>query len=228
MGEGHPAARIPGTDRFINMGHLHPRGAGMGGVNTPEDLVVLDLNLKKISGKYEHMNEAMIHAAIFKARPDVGAVIYSHPRYCNAFASLAMPIPSYGEGIPIWDSDGAIVDERRGSGLVKALGQSNAILLRNPHSLVVCAADVKDAMALVYYIEVKARKDYLSLMLGKIMGGDNFSFKPEHYGKQMETDPRIEYEHLLISVDDFGIEVEHSDLWRFLHEKNIAPGLTTK
>ncbi len=221
FGEGHPSARIPGTNRMITMGHLHPRGAGMGGVKTIDDLVLLDTDLRKISGKWEHMNEASIHAAIYKARSDVGGVIYAHPPFCNTFASLGVPIPTYGSHIPIWDSRGAIIDAAKGQGLVKALGNSNAILLKNPSSLVVAAADVIDAVQLVYSIENRASRDYRSLTLGIALKGRDFVLDPEFYLEKGPSDPRVSHEKSTIMVDDFDMEVQHADLWRFMYEKNI-------
>lgn len=213
---GHPSQRIPGTDRFIIMGHLHPQGKGMGGVRSREELVVLDTGLRKISGRWEKMNEAMVHAAIYRARPDVNGVTYVHPFFADLFAAVNRPVPTYQDSIPIWDSKGAIADPGRGEGLVKALGDKDAILLRNPHSLVTCADSVRDATVMATMIEQNARRDYHALTL---VG--------EEYRSVIKDDPkrppRFPWKDFVYHVDDFDMDVMHFDLWKQLYERHVAP-----
>ena len=212
--EGHPSARIPKSNRFITMGHLHPRGMGMNGVKTIDELVVLDTNMKKIWGKYEVMNEAIIHAAIFKARPDVGGVVYSHPPYCNAFANANKPIPRFGTETPVWDSKGAVENPERAAGMVKALGNKNAILLKDLNSLVTCGDTVKDAVVMVYMIERMAMEDYRSLLIG--MSSQDKTKPPRN--------PRYPAKDFTYRVDEFGGDVVHFDFWKYLWDKHIARG----
>src|SRR5262245_29493875 len=76
---GHVSARIPGTD------HIVIKGRGEGEValryTTPDDLVICDLDGKKVDGR-EDLNppgETRIHTAILKARPEINCVIHVHP-----------------------------------------------------------------------------------------------------------------------------------------------------
>ncbi|MCL5067550.1 MAG: class II aldolase/adducin family protein [Thaumarchaeota archaeon] len=212
---GHTSQRIPGTDRFIIMGHLHPFGRGMNGVLSLDQLVVMDTNLNKISGKWEKMNESEVHAAIYRARPDVNGVAYVHPFYADIFAGLNMPIPTYGENIPIWDSKGAIADRERGEGMIKAMGKADAILLRNPHSLVTAASNVRNAAVMAAFIEGVAKRDHYALTL-----------EGQKYVETIKGDtrrkPRYPFPGFSYHVDEFNIPVIHFDLWQELCERHLG------
>ena len=76
---GHVSARIPGTDQIVIKG----RGEGEVALRytTPDDLVVVDMDGKKIDGR-EDLNrpgETEIHTALYRARPEVNCVIHVHP-----------------------------------------------------------------------------------------------------------------------------------------------------
>lgn len=219
--EGHTSARIPGTDKFIIMGHMHPRGSGMGGVKSVQDLVVMDTNMNKISGAYEPMNEAIIHAYIYRNRPDVGGVVYAHPHHCGLFATIMKPIPSFGDTIPVWDSKGAIADPERAEGFVKAIGNRNAILLKNTDSLITASSTVRDATVMVYNIEIAAKKDHDAIVFGKLYDGPGFVYQPSYYMPQISKDPRYPMKGNLTRVDEIGADVIHTDMWKFLRERNL-------
>lgn len=208
FGEGHPSARIPGTDNVIVPGHIHPYGRGMGGVKSIEDLIVVNTKLKKISGKYDSMNELTVHTAVYKERPDVGGVVYSHPPHCDVFGELNIPIPTFGNNIPIWDSKGPIADEARGKAFAKNLGKKDAILLRNPFSLVAVAPTIREAVVMVYWCEKNAARQYKSMQLGKIPPGPKID---------------VRFKGFITYVEEFDMVVNHGDLWRYLYEKNISP-----
>ena len=46
----------------------------------------IDINGKKLAGKRERSSEFLMHAAIYKARPNINAVIHAHPPNATAFA----------------------------------------------------------------------------------------------------------------------------------------------
>src|SRR3954466_12719873 len=71
---GHLSARIPGTDRVL----IQPRDASRAGL-TPEEIVVVDLDGKQLSGNVVAPTETEIHLGVYRARPDIGAVAHGHP-----------------------------------------------------------------------------------------------------------------------------------------------------
>ena len=74
-GSGHLSARIPGTDTFL----INPRFAGV--LADPKDICTVTFDGKRIAGKGPIPSESPIHAAVYRARPDVGSVIHCHARY---------------------------------------------------------------------------------------------------------------------------------------------------
>ncbi len=77
---GNISAKIPGTDTFL----IKPSGARMEALK-PKDLVLVDLNGNKIGRELQVSLETPMHAAIYKVRRDVQAVIHTHPPIATAF-----------------------------------------------------------------------------------------------------------------------------------------------
>lgn len=68
------------------------------GFLTPDMITIVDMNGNQIDkeNKYKRTSEILVHLAIYKMRPDVKAVIHSHPPHATAFAIANIPLP---EGI---------------------------------------------------------------------------------------------------------------------------------
>jgi ribulose-5-phosphate 4-epimerase/fuculose-1-phosphate aldolase len=77
---GNISARIPGTDTFL----IKPSGGYMK-LLKPEELVLVDLEGNKIRGESNVSMETPIHAAIYRARKDVQAVVHTHAPTATAF-----------------------------------------------------------------------------------------------------------------------------------------------
>ena len=86
---GNLSARIPGRDAFAitpsNYDYMAMTGA---------DICVLDFNLGRIEGQRAPSVESGMHAGIYRARPDVQAVVHTHQVYASALALIAAPTPA--------------------------------------------------------------------------------------------------------------------------------------
>jgi L-ribulose-5-phosphate 4-epimerase len=60
----------------------------------PDDICVLDFKLNSLEGTRKPSVESGMHAAIYKARPDVNAVIHTHQVYASALTLIRTPIPA--------------------------------------------------------------------------------------------------------------------------------------
>jgi L-fuculose-phosphate aldolase len=95
--EGNHSARLGGpgdNSRFL----CTPTGISKGMLD-PEDLIVCNGEGEQIEPNNRGRrptSEIKVHLAIYKKRPDVGAVIHSHPPHATAFAIAGIPVP---EGI---------------------------------------------------------------------------------------------------------------------------------
>lgn len=63
------------------------------GFMKPEDICKVDYEGKQLAGTKKRTSEVLLHLAVYKARPDVNAVVHSHPPHATAFAVAQEPIP---------------------------------------------------------------------------------------------------------------------------------------
>lgn len=61
---------------------------------TPDDVCILDIELKKIEGQLSPSVESGMHGAVYKARPDVHAIVHTHQAYVSALTLIKAPIPA--------------------------------------------------------------------------------------------------------------------------------------
>src|SRR6478672_6508994 len=76
---GHVSARSADGRHVL----MKPNGLGLEEVR-PEDVLVLDLEGTRLAGEGPVHLEYVLHTEIYKARPDVGSVVHSHPPYATA------------------------------------------------------------------------------------------------------------------------------------------------
>ncbi len=62
------------------------------GMMSPEDMVITDLDGKKISGQRNPSSEMPMHALIYRLRPDVNAICHAHPPTATAYAAAGLPL----------------------------------------------------------------------------------------------------------------------------------------
>ena len=60
----------------------------------PENICVLDFELKVLEGEMKPSIESGMHAAVYANRPDVHAIIHTHQVYASALALINAPIPA--------------------------------------------------------------------------------------------------------------------------------------
>ena len=173
---GHVSARHSGDpNRFL----LAARTTLPADV-TVDDIVEYDLdgNPVNLDGRSQH-RERFIHAAIYRARPDVRAVIHSHYPELVAFAGSALPLrPFYllagfiGDGVPVFDAQEAtgvvpmlVGDMTTGRDLAGALGEDPAILLKG-HGVVLVGPSVRHAVARLILLALNGRLLAQAVSLG--------------------------------------------------------------
>src|SRR5262249_36568920 len=116
---GNVSARVPGAETFW----ITPSGISFAALSDL-DLVEVDLSGQRRRGKLLPSSDTATHAAIYRQRPDVGAIVHTHSPYATVFAVLRRPIPPLlvdaagylGGGVPV---------------IAKSIGKSRAALLPN-------------------------------------------------------------------------------------------------
>jgi ribulose-5-phosphate 4-epimerase/fuculose-1-phosphate aldolase len=146
---GHVSARAPGATAM----QVKPAGMGLAEVR-PEDLLTIGIDGSLLEGTRPVHAEMPIHTGIYQRRPDVNAVVHTHPLHVAALAASAADFRMvnqdsvyFAEGIGFYPSPALIVTAEQGAALAEALGDRRAAVLRN-HGLVTVGATVQEAVFL--------------------------------------------------------------------------------
>jgi L-fuculose-phosphate aldolase len=166
--EGNHSIRI-GPDRVL----CTPTGISKGFLK-PDDICTVDLEGKQVSGKRKRTSEILMHLAIYKARPDVKAVVHSHPPHATAFAIAGVELPTciHPEaevflGVVKTAKYVTPGDTRLGESLLPYVKDSNTILLQN-HGSVTFSTDLEDAYYKLEIVDAYARILLLAKQIGSI------------------------------------------------------------
>lgn len=62
------------------------------GMMSVEDLLVVDMHGRRISGFRDVSSEASMHMTIYRMRPDVNAIVHAHPPTATAFAASGLAL----------------------------------------------------------------------------------------------------------------------------------------
>ncbi|HEV3512824.1 MAG TPA: class II aldolase/adducin family protein [Candidatus Sulfotelmatobacter sp.] len=84
--DGNLSVRLKG-DRFL----VTPTGVSKGAMR-PADMVIVDLEGRRISGRRNVTSEIGMHLLIYRMRPDVGAIVHAHPPTATGFAAAGIAL----------------------------------------------------------------------------------------------------------------------------------------
>jgi ribulose-5-phosphate 4-epimerase/fuculose-1-phosphate aldolase len=150
---GHVSARIPHTDTFLLPTRASPALAD------PARLLVLNVDGEQLEGDGEPNTEFWIHARIYAARPDVGAVAHVHSLACVALGQIGEPFrvlhnsaAFFAAGVSLFDRPGLIRSRELGDEVAAALGSQRAMLLRG-HGANTVEPDVRRAAVTACFLE---------------------------------------------------------------------------
>ena len=109
---GHVSARVPGRDAIL----VKRKGLALEEVR-PEDVVMVDLDARPIEdGEADLHLETALHTEVYRARPDVGAVVHGHPPYATALAATGARLEMlthdavlFADGLPRYESSPDLV-----------------------------------------------------------------------------------------------------------------------
>jgi L-ribulose-5-phosphate 4-epimerase len=62
----------------------------------PNDMVVVDLEGRKVEGRLNPSSDTPTHRRLFLAFPNIGGVVHTHSSHASAFAQAGRPIPIFG------------------------------------------------------------------------------------------------------------------------------------
>jgi HCOMODA/2-hydroxy-3-carboxy-muconic semialdehyde decarboxylase len=174
-GLGHISVRSDQRpDRFLLSRDLAPA------LVTAADLMEYDLDGNPVDARGRGMyQERFIHALIYKARPDVKAVVHGHTPSVLPFTDSTVPLrPMYHmasflvAGVPVFEirkvegSTGMLINNARlGTALAQTLGDKTVALLRG-HGFVAVGPDIPEVVSRSIFLDVNARIQAQAIAFG--------------------------------------------------------------
>ena len=144
------------------------------GYMKPDDLCIVDMDGKQVSGKRKRSSEILLHLTIMKTRPDIKSCVHCHPPHATAFAVAHEPIPKctmpefevfLGEvAIAPYETPGtqAFADT-----VIPYVKDTDVILLAN-HGTITCGPDLMDAYFKTEIIDAYCRILILTKQIGRV------------------------------------------------------------
>ena len=86
---------VSGIDRESGLVVIKPSGVPYEGM-TEEDMVVVDLDGKRVEGKWKPSSDTPTHVELYKAFPVLGGIVHTHSRWATTFAQAGLDIPAMG------------------------------------------------------------------------------------------------------------------------------------
>lgn len=86
---------VSGIDRESGLVVIKPSGVPYEGM-TEEDMVVVDLEGKRVEGKWKPSSDTPTHVELYKAFPALGGIVHTHSRWTTTFAQAGLDIPAMG------------------------------------------------------------------------------------------------------------------------------------
>jgi ribulose-5-phosphate 4-epimerase/fuculose-1-phosphate aldolase len=166
---GHVSAR--GDDGRV---YIKRKGVALDEVE-PDDVVEFSLeDADSVFAPDMHL-EAVLHQAVYQARPDVGAVVHGHPPYATALGATDVPLELlthdavlFADGVPVFEgSPELVLDADQGRAVARALGPHRAVLLCN-HGVLVTGKDVAWVTLCAATLERAARIQSIACTFGSL------------------------------------------------------------
>lgn len=165
---GHLSIRIPGTDEMWT----NPYPFYFADI-LPDDVVRVDMKGRVIEGKHQPNPSIDIHPAIYRRRPEVGAIVHTHPPYVTAYSALGREIEVFDQvGSFVFEEQaiyneftGTVFSEDGAEPIAEALGAKNIGVLKN-HGLITVGTDIRFALGYTLLAERASRVQAMAIQFG--------------------------------------------------------------
>ncbi len=135
---------------------------------TASDMVKVEIETLCWEGEKKPTSEKGLHAAIYKGRPDIGAIIHTHSKYCSVFAAANKDMPVleeyrdvFGDTVKLAKYALAGTEELMRNAAAAVGGGKGAIMAN--HGMVACGANLEDAFENCAKLEENGRKYLLTI-----------------------------------------------------------------
>ncbi len=162
---------------------ITPSGATLGNLN-PDNLIYLDLNGTILQGRKNPSSELPMHLMIYQQRPDVRAIIHTHPQVTTAFsvAGESLSVPVLPEMVIMFDTipiaPYASPSSIESAEAIEPYIQNHDLIILDHHGVVALGQSLNDAFLKLEKLEHTAK----TLLAAKQLGGIN-PLSPESVAK---------------------------------------------
>jgi len=163
---------------------------------TEDDIVVTDIAGNIIQGSRKPTIESELHLNIYRHRPNVNAILHTHPIYSLVFAVLGEDMPpvideaAQAIGGTVRVADYALPGTKElADNCLKALGDNLNACLLQAHGAVCLGCSMDEAFKVSTVLEITAQVYYMALGVGvpKLISNENiaimFDFAKNKYGQ---------------------------------------------
>jgi L-fuculose-phosphate aldolase len=163
---GHASIRLDSDRLLINVGSCQRSQL------TVADICTIDMEGNVIEGNGKPPLEFHLHAGVYRARPDVKAVVHAHPKWSTFLTMTGHAYqPVYAQGSLVWpmpvlDSPNSINNKQMADRLATALADRPAAMMK-AHGAVTVGKTIVEAFVLANYLEENAYRQYMALQIGK-------------------------------------------------------------
>ena len=138
------------------------------------DIVVADFELEPVDGDLAPSSESLLHVAIYRSRPDVGAVIHTHSEYATVLAVAGQEAPPVIDEMVVALGGGIRVSEYAFPGsqeladsVCAALEGRKAAIIKN-HGAVGVGRDLAEAVDACTLVERVCKVFVYARLLGRV------------------------------------------------------------
>ena len=162
----HKAGNFSVLDRDSGLLVITPSGVDREEL-TPADMVVMDLDANVVEYRpgLRPSSEVLMHIAVYRARPDLTALVHTHSKYATVFAALGRDIPPFvNEMAALNNKDqhirvaayGRTATPALANNVAEAMKNADCILMRAHGALAADANSIDNAYLKACYIEEMA------------------------------------------------------------------------
>ncbi len=166
---GHLSARATAGDGIW----VKPAGVGLEEAQAA-DMVLMDADGRKLEGERALHQEMPIHTEIYRSRPDVRAIVHTHPFHAAALTAsgarlemISQDSLPFAEGVRLYPSAELVMTAEQGQAVAAALGERRAVLMRN-HGITVVGPSIEVATVWASELERSCRAQLAASQLGPL------------------------------------------------------------
>jgi L-fuculose-phosphate aldolase len=162
------------------------------------DLILVDDDLNALDGTSLPNPAVRFHLWVYRVRPDVQAIMHTHPAAVNALSMTGQPLKvAHMDATPFTDNcaflsewPGLPIGDQEGEIIAGALGEHRKALLLAHHGLLTAGATIEEAAVLAIWMEQAAQAQLRAAAIGPIrevprelaIESRDFLLKPEITG----------------------------------------------